>query len=661
MPMLRALAGKRAITKTSLSSSDALDSIVEPPSATGKTVTPEQSLRVSAVYAGVRLLAESISSLPMQLIERQGKHSKARDGDLADLLTVQPNPEQDAPELWRTVMGWMLLEGNAYVYVERNGDGTPIGLWPLPSTSVQIGRTPGRQLYYDIQLQEDDPDIGLPRVARVGQTSVLHFKAFGTGLYGLSPIRQVREAVATSLSAQEYMGRFYQQDASPGGILTTDGNLTDEQFERLNKQWKETHSGVSRSHLMAIMEGGMRWESVGLNPDDAAFIETQKWETVEIARALGVPPHMIGDVEKSTSWGSGIAEQGIGFVTYTLTPWINRLEWVVRRGVLRDIDRNLRMKWRVDGLQRGDVKSRYEGYAQARQWGWLSTNDIRSMEDMDPVEGGDVYLQPLNMVEAGTGSGGASAPDSETEAEPERGRRVRRSSEVRSRTANSFAPLIANEDERVARMERSEVDKLIKAHLDDGQRSQRSFMEAVRSLYEGRITERSIERFGPIFASLASEITAEAIGEIGMDSPPDLSRWVERYTASHIGYRVSRSVAKLGREAQSGPSAVRSLLEQWVTERPEATGRWESAQLSRAAARETWRDAGVREIRWNAMGDMCEICQRLDGTVVGIEQPFAQKGDKYPGGEGQNDLTVGRSTFHPPVHPGCQCDIEVST
>lgn len=655
MPMLRALAGKRAISKSSLASSDALDSIVEPPSATGKSVGPHESMRVAAVYAGVRLIAESVASLPIHLIKREGKRSITQDGDLAELLTVQPNPEQDAPELWRTVMGWMLLDGNAYVYVERNSAGAPIGLWPLPSTSVAVGRTPAdRRLYFDIALQETDPDMGLPRWARVGQESVLHFKAFGTGLYGLSPIRQVREAVATSLSAQEYMARFYQQDASPGGVLINEGNLTDEQFERLNKQWKESHSGVSRSHLMAILEGGTRWESVGLNPDDAAFIETQKWETTEIARALGVPPHMIGDVEKSTSWGSGIAEQGIGFVTYTLTPWITRLEWVVRRGVLRDLDRTLRLKWRVDGLQRGDVKSRYEGYAQARQWGWLSANDIRSMEDMDPVDGGDVYLQPLNMVQAG------ETPDAGEATEPERGRRVRRSSETRSRTAKSFAPLIANEDERIARMEQAEVEKLVKSHLDDGQRSQSSFVDAVRDLYDKRITGKSIDRMGPIFASLAAEITAEAIGELGGTEPPDLARWVARYTSTHMEFRSSRSVAKLEREAQAGPAAVRSLTQRWVDERPEATGRWEATQLSRAAARETWRDGGAREMRWSATGDNCDICQRLDGKVVGIEEPFAKRGDKYPGGEGQNDLTVGRNTFHPPIHPGCDCDIEVS-
>lgn len=655
MPILRSLFGSRAVKSTDFP----WDTIFEPAeAATGKRVTPHDSLRVATVYAAVRLLAESVSSLPASLILREGSRRTNQDGPLADLLTVEPNPEQDAPELWRSVMGWMLLEGNAYVYVERDTAGAPVALWPLPTTGVSVGRTPGaKRLYYNVSLAGDDPDLGF-NVARLGPENVLHYKAFGTGLYGLSPLRQVREAVATSLAAQEYMGRFYKQDASPGGVIQVPGDLTDEQFDRLNKQWKEAHQGVKRSHMMAILEAGATWQKVGLNPGDAAFIETQKWETVEIARAFGVPPHMIGDVERSTSWGSGIAEQGIGFVTYTLTPWITRLEWVARRGLLGDLDPRLRLKFRVDGLQRGDTKSRYDGYAIGKQWGFLSTNDIRTLEDMDPVEGGDAYLQPLNMVPASTSS--TSEPNPQPE-RPVRALPRRRSTAARRRIAEAFAPLIADADERIAKIERQEVERLVRTHLDEGGTAS-TFMRAVEELYGSTIRDRARDRFAPVFATLVTEVASDAADEAGADAP-NLETWVAAYTASRVADHTARSIAKLrGDTATENPAAaVRTRLDGYVNDRPAKTGRWESTRLSRAAAREAWRDAGVREIVWVASGaDTCPLCQDLNGKVVGIEQPFVAAGDKLPGGEGQEDLEAQRNRFHPPIHPGCDCDIAVS-
>jgi len=819
MPLLRNLMAR------SINATDSpWDTIFEPlEAATGKRVTPSDSLRVATVYAAVRLLAESVSSLPASLILREGNRRTTQDGPLSDLLTVQPNEEQDAPELWRTVMGWMLIEGDAYVYVERDRNGMPTALWPLPTTGVTVGRTPSRRLYYNVSLAGDDPDLGF-NVARLGPESVLHYKAFGTGLYGLSPIRQVREAVATSLAAQEYMGRFYRQDASPGGVIQVPDELTDEQFNRLNKQWKESHQGVQRSHMMAILEAGATWQTVGLNPGDAAFIETQKWETVEIARAFGVPPHMIGDVERSTSWGSGIAEQGIGFVTYTLTPWITRLEWVARRGLLASVDRRLRYKVRVDGLQRGDTKSRYEGYAIGKQWGWLSTNDIRTLEDQDPVDGGDVYLQPLNMVEAGRSEPGTPGPDPDRGARqrqdidvggavmvaiyppedvarelavpdglspddmhvtlaylgrdladetlvtasrvvasvaaqhqplsgtvggglvqfpagdegtpvcapvdvpglaelryrlveqleaagvevasdhgftphmtltymqegedppgvpdaqsapfptlslsrggartdyPLTGKRQRhiRSGASRRKIAERHASLIADADRAVAEYEQEQVDRLVQSHLVDRSRSPGTFMEAIEQLYDGDVRDNIIERWTPALSALATAIAVEAADEIGGDDPPDLARWVRAYVASHAGFEVGRSIAKLRTDtaAEDAAGAVRSRLEGWVADRPAVTARWESTQMSRSAARETWRTQGVRELVWTAGGgDTCDLCLVLDGKVVGIEQPFVNAGQKIPGGEGQADLEAQRNQFTPPLHPGCDCDI----
>lgn len=642
MPVIRDLVfGRRSVRAFDVPWESAL---VDGVSATGKRVTPTQSMRVAAVYAAVRLLSESIASLPIDLIRREGNRRTVQDGPLAELLTQTPNPEQDAPDYYRTVMGWMLIEGNAYAYIERDARGTPVGLWPLPSTAVEIGRTPARQLFYNVKITTDVQVAGpVPESARVGPESILHYKAFGVGAYGLSPIRQIREAVATSLAAQEYMGRFYAQDASPGGVVQVPDELSDTQFRRLEKQWNERHQGVSRSHLLAILEGGATWQKTGLAPQDAAFVATQKWETVEVARAFGIPPHMIGDVERSTSWGSGVAEQGIGFVTYTLTPWITRLEWVARRGLLAALDPQLRLRWRVDALQRGDTKSRYEGYQIGRNWGWLSANDIRTFEDLDPIDAGDTYLQPLNMVPADTPT-------------PERGVRRARSAAGRRRVTERFAALIADDDRRTAKLERAKVDKLVRAHLDARQPTD-GFMEAVEALYAGTVSDAMTSRWRRTFALFAAAVATEAADDIGVDAP-DLDRWVAAYVTSHVDFRTARSVAKL-RDLATGEDAaalIRSQLDDWVERRPAMTARRESTQMSRAAARETWRAVGVRQMVWVTSGG-CPICSDLDGRVVGIEEPFARRGDLMAGGDDQSDLRVGRDTFHPPLHDGCDCDI----
>lgn len=268
----------KALTQRSIHSTDKpwSDILEAGGTAAGVNVTPETSLRVSAVYASVRLIAESIASLPVDVIRRQGGRRVTVEDELAELLTERSNSEMDAAEMWRTVVGWMLLYGDGYIYIERDGDNTPVGLWPIPASGVWIWRDRARRLFYQVHIpSEEHAYPNVPRTARVDPENMLHFRAFGTGFYGLSPIGQIREAVGTSLAAQRYMAKFYDNDARPGGFIAVPDNLTDEQYQRLEASWKAAHQGMDKAHLMAVLEGGAKWETVGLNPQDAAFIETQ--------------------------------------------------------------------------------------------------------------------------------------------------------------------------------------------------------------------------------------------------------------------------------------------------------------------------------------------------------------------------------------------------
>ncbi len=369
---------------------------------TGRIVSPEGSLAVSGVYACVRIIAEGAAMTTPRLQRMVGDaFEDASDDRRASLLTDAPNPETDAGEFWRSVLVWLLLRGNAYVYVERDGNARPTGLWVLPASAVEPFRMWDGRIVYQVALDQETHAGDLPKTTVVGETDIMHYRAFGLGrLKGISPIGAVRQSVGIALAAQEYQGRFYANDATPGGYLATDHALTDEQFDRLEKSWLASHQGLASAHKPAILEDGVKWHNMSLPPGDAEFINSRRWELSEIARIFGVPPHMLGDQERQTSYGTGVDEQNRGFVKHSLAPWVSRLERVTRHKLLirePDPDPQLWFRFDMDALMRGDPRARAEAHATGRQWGWLSINDIRRDEGLAPVDGGDDYLEPENM------------------------------------------------------------------------------------------------------------------------------------------------------------------------------------------------------------------------------------------------------------------------
>lgn len=615
----------------------------------GIDVTPERAMQISTVYACVTTHADDASQLPLGLYRRTASGRQRVEGHpTMRLLTEEPNPTMDAVEMWQNVFGYEGIRGNALLFVERNNAGQPVGLWPIAPSSAEprritqaADRSRVGRIVWNVNLATWEyapiPDNGI-----VQPEDMLHFRLFGLGPMGLSPVGLARQQIGTSFAAQDYIGGFFARDASPGGVLSVDGELTDEQFERLEHQWKDLHEGVGNSHRLSILEGGAKWANVSLSPNDAKFLEVIKAGRQDIASMYRMPLHKIGDLDRATF--NNIEQLSIEYVA-GLTPYLVRGERVARK--LFD-DPNLYLKFDAKGLLRSDIQTRYAAYAMARQWGWASANDIRRDEDEDPIPNGDVYLQPLNMVEGGT-----------KPAEPGRAGRARgaRSATGRQRIADSYQPKIADADRTVAKLERAEVGKLL---AEDLAASPAAFAAAVTALYDGTITGAAVKAFGPVFAALASEIVTEAADEVAAESS-NVDAWVAAYTAGHVEWRTGQSESELSTavsDTEDPAGAVRALLDQWVEDRPDEAARSESNQLSRAAARVAWRDAGVRSLRWRTRGKSCQMCQHLDGREVAIERPFVAKGETIPGGEDQNDLTARRNHYTPPLHPGCDCDIE---
>lgn len=364
-------------------------------SSTGVTISADTAMLLPIVYTCVSLLSRTVAVLPLTLYRRleRGKE-KATSHALYNVLRDSPNPEMTAYDFHACLMGHLCLWGNAYAEIVRDSNGDVVQLWPLPPNRVTSKRiAPGKMLY---EIQTDDGP------AYLRGENVLHFRNLSTdGRRGYSFVRQAREEIALGMSAREYGARYFSADGRPGGVLKHPASLTPDTIDRLRSSWEAAHGGLSNSHKVAILEEGMEWQSVGLPPEDMQFLQTREFTRKEIAGWFHIPPHMVGDTERSTSWGSGIEAQGQGFLTFTLMPWLVSLQQEVSRSLLTAAERTTYfVEHLTNALLKTDIQTRYQAYAQGRNWGWLSANDIRELENLNPIDGGDIYLSPLNMGNA---------------------------------------------------------------------------------------------------------------------------------------------------------------------------------------------------------------------------------------------------------------------
>lgn len=361
----------------------------------GVQVDELRALQTSAVYACVKILAETVASLPLHLFKKGkgGKSEMAEQHPLFSCLYEMPNDEMTSFEFREMMMTSLLLWGNAYARkIRKNGHVTE--LWYLKPQLMTVERdTQTGKIKYtysdDItnQTYEYKPE------------QIFHVKGLSLdGVTGLSPISQAREAVGLSLATEEYGAKFFGNGARPGGVLEHPGILKDP--EKLRESWNKVYQGTRNSHKVAVLEEGMKYHTIGIAPEDAQFLETRKYQVNEICRIFRVPPHLVGDLERATF--SNIEHQSIEFVQHTIRPWLVRWEQAISRSLLDEKERLLYFsRFNVDGLMRGDYKSRMEGYAIGRQNGWLSANDIRHLEDLPPIpkeQGGDAYLVNGNMT-----------------------------------------------------------------------------------------------------------------------------------------------------------------------------------------------------------------------------------------------------------------------
>ena len=425
-------------------------------SASGKSVNPKNAVQVSTastaiqmstVYACVRVIAETIASLPVGVYETTANGSqKSMDHPLYRLLHDEPNPEMTS-FVWReTTLSHLLLWGNAYSQIIRSGKSHILALYPLLPDRMEVDRDSKGNLTYTYTTSDG-------KTWALDPSEVLHVPGLGfDGIVGYSPIALEKSAIGLGIAAEEYGSKFFSNGARPSGILTHPNTVKDP--AALRASWNAAYGGSGNASRVAVLEEGMSFVPLSLPNNEAQFLETRKFQVSEICRIFRVPPHMIGDLDRATF--SNIESQNISFAVHTIRPWLVRIEQAINRALFPDNEKGrFYVQFNLDGLMRGDYKSRMEGYAIARQNGWMSTNDIRELENLNPVseeEGGNAYLVNGNMIPislAGLGvlmglaiqgnqessqdtgqDNGQDAPEEETKPEenepPKRGRRKAR-------------------------------------------------------------------------------------------------------------------------------------------------------------------------------------------------------------------------------------------
>ena len=352
-----------------------------PASDTGVTVNQTTALRVMAVFSCVRLIAETAAALPLKTYSGDGPDRAEMKLASERYIWDRPNGEQTQQTFWEQAFASALIDGNAFINTPRDRLRRIGELWVVNPASVEIDRDKAGSLVYivdGVTMTRDD---------------IVHVPAFSApgSVRGLSPIGQARQAIGLSIAAETFGAKLFGQGSIPGGLLMSEAPMTEEQAKALKSRWDALHRGVSNAWSVAVLDSGAKFQQLTIPPEDAQFIETRRFQLAEIARLYRVPPHLIADVERSTSWGTGIEEQNLAFIQYTLLPWLRRFEQAITQSLLPVRPRYARFV--LDGLLRGDTDARVAYYGRGRRDGWLSANDVRRLEDMPPIEGGDEYLR----------------------------------------------------------------------------------------------------------------------------------------------------------------------------------------------------------------------------------------------------------------------------
>lgn len=656
----------------------------------GGSVTPGSAMQIATVFACARVLAEGVAMLPLELRARETRGSRAAiEHPLFVLLKELPNPEMTSAELRETMMGHLAGWGNAFAQKVPDAAGRWLELWPLRPDRTAPKRADDGRLVYEHQ-------DGQGRTRTLEAWEVMHIRGLSPdGLMGYSPIAVARRTFERKAAMEEAETAFYRNGAAPGVVLTHPGKLQDKAFERLRSSWEARHQGPQNVNRPAILEEGMDIKSIGIPQADAQFLESEKFTSNQIAALFKVPSHMINDLERATF--ANIEQMSLEFVTYTLMPWLIKWEQAIARDLL-GVDERKRYfaKHKVQGLLRGDNASRAQYYAAGLQWGYMSINDVRELEDLNPVANGDTYFVPLNMVPIGQAVQGPvieqtpvravtehvgehrplsctcsacererqAAGEQRAEDEGEDADEQLRGSRVEM--ALAMRPVLEDVARRVTRREVQDVRRALGKEMR--KRGRDEFMAWLSEFYQNfdGVVE---ENFRAALLSYARSAMLAAAAELGKKSKgltDALRAFVEEYLAvmgDEWAGSSRRQLEALLTEAEAAGADPVELIEErlagWEETKPGKAADQHAFEALNAFVIAAYGAYQVRTIVWLASGESCPFCRSLSGKRAGIEEYFVAGGSSLDAGTGE-PMLVRRNVRHGPLHGGCDCVVRAA-
>ncbi len=581
----------------------------------GQRVTEQKALQLPAVYACIRVISEAAAALPLVLYKRNsnGAKQRARTHPLYNLVHNQPNPYMDPFTVFELLIAGCLLRGNAYAHIERNNDGFVTALYPLLPSQMRVKVEKNRILYEYTQAEQK-------QIFKM--QDILHLKGLSwDGIIGLSPLSLLSDTIGRALAINEYTSKYFENDAKPGGVLSHPATLGETAWQNLKKAWNTAYKGVGNSHKIAVLEEGMKFEKIGLSPEESQMIDSCKFSVVEIARAFKVPLNLIQDHERSTY--SNVTEQNRAFVVHTLAPWLIRLEQACNRSLLTEKEKKRYFfEHKIDSLLKGDQKTRYECYSIGLDKGFLSKNDVRGFENLTLVPGGDKY---------------------QTVAEQKNARSIPAEPVKRDQIISNFKPLIKATVKGIVNQECASLRSLI------GKES-RSAEDKLKTFYAS-FPKTLKKQYEPVLKAFADAIKNESELEMQVTST-DLKKFIQDHIQSVADDHALSSLNQLLKLLEDKDmTAVETRMDEWMKNdnRANKVSENESISTSNKIFAAVAFYHGFK-IRVQARGGACAFCQRVSGTILGSGDVAVT-----PGNYSENDMVVKTSMSEPPWHRGCSC------
>ena len=672
-------------------------------SSSGVRVSERNALQYLTLYACVSLISGDIARLPLNLYKRRKDSGKdlITDHPLYDLLHNTPNPETTSFNFREALQGHLLLWGNSYAYIDREKRGGKIkGLWQLPDPGgVQVKRV-GREIKYI--YRQDGRDVIRDR------SQIFHIPGYGyDGLVGMSMISLSREAIGLGIATETFGGKYFGEGTHPAGVLEMDRTLG-ENREEFVKNIQRGYAGLGKSHRVMLLENGMTYKPLTVPLEDAQFLETRQFQKGEIAAMYHVPVHKIG-VHGQNSNYNNLEQENASYVDSCLMHWIVRWEKAISQQLLTEDERRsgLFFEFQVQGLLRGDSKARADYYSKLFQVGAMSPNQIRSLENENPIEGGDQHFVMLNMVPLDQAGKVQQLNTEEPPEKPDKDEDLKRHFRKQIRDNNSINAMsklksthydqIRTVAQNVISRETLAIKRAAEKHL--GTRDYADFENFLQSFYRDHHAYVKL-KFNPVFRLYGVSIMDEASRIVGspIEMTPSLEKFMydyfENFAFQHCrkGQEELMSVLRKSTKPEALENVIKRVNE-WYQKSPDKIAMDQSNRLLNALTRESWKQNGVKKLRWAAIGQSCPFCTSLSGKVVSIEKNFIDAGSVMyvdtktgdyswytkdggtfddpdaPGYSGsllleggkENPNVIGMkfygSKFHPPIHQGCDCII----